>query len=261
MYRSSRTRHTVLAIDVVSLSGLRFFLPFAFPRLVEQVTADDVREAIEAWQEVEEAAREGLFALAAESSCRSRARCSIGECVHGCRAILQSNVSLRRAFGLDGSDESRRRRGGVDRHLVEGRPDLVLCFADVQVGMHEDAGVYVDAVAVGDELVELVFVRLQHRAPDNGLREHVGETCRFLLSQKHHVVEDLLSVDLVGARIRREDLGQTRLALLDDVHQAARTECALELPEEGVDKPLLYNVGLNVDRLGERARQRRVDLV
>ena len=41
---------------------------WALGNLLEQVTADDVQEAIEAWQEAEEAAREGLLALAAEAA-------------------------------------------------------------------------------------------------------------------------------------------------------------------------------------------------
>ena len=39
------------------------------------------------------------------------------------------------------------------------------------------------------------------------------------------------------------------------------TERALELPQECVDKSLLDNVVFNVDRLRERARKRRLDLV
>ena len=101
--------------------------------------------------------------------------------------------------------------------------------------MCQDSRVHIDAIAVGDELVELVLVRLPHRRPNEYLRENVCQVCRLLLPCRQHVVEDMLSIAHRDASVRRDDLVDARFALLDDVHQAARAERALELPQVCVD--------------------------
>ena len=150
---------------------------------------------------------------------------------------------------------------GGDADLVVGDADFVLRFSRREVRVLQDPSIDVDAVAVGDELVKLILVRLQHRRPHDDLRQHICQICRLSLPCRQQLVEDVQSIVVRDALVRRDDFVKAWFALLDDVHQAASTERALELPQECVDTALLCNVAFNVDSLRERARERRVDLV